>query len=138
MNEKINIAEILKNHIGMEVYCSLMGECIVDSIEGDNRLDYPINLKHKASGRIESFSIYGTFNDSYPNAECVIFPSKDQRDWSKFKSNPKLEVHHDSDTSISISFGNDRYVHIYIYNGNLEGDMVVRGESTTLFDSIEI
>lgn len=35
-------------------------------------------------GTEEYFQVDGKYMARYPDAECVLFPSKNQRDWSKF------------------------------------------------------
>ena len=40
-------------------------------------------------GAEESFQSDGKYMARYPDAECVLFPSKDQRDWSKFGATDK-------------------------------------------------
>lgn len=75
----MNIAEILKNcPKGTKLYSSIFGE--VELLRVD---------KHSITcmidfGAEESFQSDGKYMAWYPDAECVLFPSKDQRDWSKF------------------------------------------------------
>lgn len=76
----MNIAEILKNcPKGTKLYSSIFGE--VELLRVD---------KHSITcmidfGAEESFQSDGKYMARYPDAECVLFPSKDQRDWSKFE-----------------------------------------------------
>lgn len=44
-------------------------------------------------GAEEYFQIDGKYMAIYPDAECVLFPSKDQRDWSKFVVSDKEAKH---------------------------------------------
>lgn len=73
----MNIAEILK-------YCP-KGTKLYSPIYGDVTLDEVFNSMIKVI--ISNNHSRGFFGDgSYsPYGECVIFPSKDQRDWSKFR-----------------------------------------------------
>lgn len=67
----------------MKLYSSIHGEVeLVGVDEYSNR--YPIYCKAK-NGQEESFTSDGRILLDYPNAECVLFPSKEQRDWSKFE-----------------------------------------------------
>lgn len=81
----MNIAEILKNcPKGTKLYSSIFGE--VELLRVD---------KHSITcmidfGAEESFQSDGKYMARYPDAECVLFPSKDQRDWSKFGATDKV------------------------------------------------
>lgn len=79
----MNIAEILKNcPKGLKLYSSIHGEVELVCInEYSDR--YPIYCKAK-NGKDVTFTSDGRILLEYPDAECVLFPSKDQRDWSKF------------------------------------------------------
>ena len=84
MNENIDLTEILKDcPKGTKLYSPLFG--YVELKEIDTSKVYPVNVK-LASGLIESFTREGKLydRDYYKDTECVLFPSKDQRDWSKF------------------------------------------------------
>ena len=81
MKENLNLEEILKDcPEGTELYSTIFGEVKLDYIE--NGSEYPINVKSK-DGLSESFTSRGELFKNY-DGECVLFPSKDQRDWSKF------------------------------------------------------
>lgn len=80
--EKINIAEILKDcPQGTKLYSPMCGECTLDSVDG---LQYAITVR-AADDRLPYYlTADGRYLDVV-DAECVLFPSKDQRDWSKFQ-----------------------------------------------------
>lgn len=81
MENKINIAEILKYcPKGTKLYTPLFGEVTFDSIGIDEK--YPI-IVHKLDGIKTSFTEEGHYT-AYPNSECVLFPSSEMRDWTKF------------------------------------------------------
>ena len=88
MNEKIDLTKILKNcPKGFRLYSLLHGEVSFRGI--DETSDYPITYDYPIMGCMgESTSaFYLTRNGAYSrnyNGECTLFPSKDQRDWSKF------------------------------------------------------
>ena len=87
MNEKLNLVEILKDcPEGTELYSPIIGEVVFKRIKD---CEYPIVTCRKNGNRILSFTKEGFF---FPEGECImLFPSKDQRDWSKFKpSKPKF------------------------------------------------
>lgn len=78
----MNIAEILKKcPKGTKLYCTLYGEVKLKYVRKYSH--YPI-VCATAKGNIEFFTSHGRFSFDYPDEECVLFPSKDQRDWSKF------------------------------------------------------
>ena len=78
----MNIAEILKYcPKGTKLYSTIFGEVTFDRIDIDER--HPI-IVCKLDCMKTSFTEEGHYTD-YPNSECVLFPSKDQRDWSQFR-----------------------------------------------------
>ena len=80
MNEKLNLIEILKDcPKGTKLYSPIFGEVELDKI--DIHSDPPIRVLCKYGK--DGFSKDGRICPAY-NGECVLFPSKEQRDWSKF------------------------------------------------------
>jgi hypothetical protein len=81
MKEKINIAELLKDcPRGMELYSPLCGKCVFD------RLNSGTIICKKQNTQEITFTCEGYYMlPVFDNCECMIFPSKDQRDWSKFQ-----------------------------------------------------
>ena len=83
MNENLNLVEILKDcPKGTKLYSTSFGDVRFEEIT--NSTFYPIAVK-QADDYITTFTADGKMNYHY-NGECVLFPSKEQRDWSKFKS----------------------------------------------------
>ena len=81
MNENIDLMKILKDcPVGWELYSSVIGEVSFKEINNDE--DYPIIVDCEDWG-IERFTADGKLYKKN-NGECTLFPSKDQRDWSKF------------------------------------------------------
>ena len=82
MNKNLNLAEILKNcPKGTKLYSPIFGEVEFERIDnGCRTITYKTN-----SGRNFDVSYEGKFFTNY-DGECTLFPSKDQRDWSKFKA----------------------------------------------------
>ena len=77
----MNIAEILKDYPrGTSLYSSTFGELSLWYVLPCSL--YPIYCKVIGSGSIVSFAEDGKRNIT--DAEPTLFPSKDQRDWSKF------------------------------------------------------
>lgn len=89
MNENLNLARILKDcPKGTKLYSTIHGEVEFEGIN-DKHNTYKIEFKAE-DGDICSVTIDGRLA-SYYSGECILFPSKEQRDWSKFKVNkPKF------------------------------------------------
>ena len=84
MNENLNLIEILKDcHKGTKLYSSVFGEVEFDHIANSSK--YPIVFRLKGREWYEFLTSEGKFDIEH-DGECVLFPSKEQRDWSKFKA----------------------------------------------------
>ena len=81
MNKNIDLTKILKDcPKGWKLYCSIYGE--VESVCIDEYEEYPIKVMVKRKF-IDAFSRKGFIRPQY-NIKGILFPSKDQIDWSKF------------------------------------------------------
>ena len=81
MNENIDLTKILKDcPKGWKLYCSIYGE--VEFVCIDEYEEYPIKVMVKRKF-IDAFSRKGFIRPQY-NIKGILFPSKDQIDWSKF------------------------------------------------------
>ena len=79
MNENIDLTKILKNcPKGWKFYSDIYDEV---TFWGFSDLVYPIQLNTKNHGA-KLLSEKG--EEIIGNGKCTLFPSKDQRDWSKF------------------------------------------------------
>ena len=83
MDEKIDLTKILKDcPKGANLYSTIYGE--VEFYIIDESSFYPIVLQ-TVKGLRPSVTKYGRYAIDYENrGECTLFPSKEQRDWSKF------------------------------------------------------
>lgn len=83
MNENIDLTKILKDcPAGTKLYSTIFGDVKFSHIFKDS--GYPIIL-HTYNGGVTFVTKYGKSHIDYENeGECVLFPSKKQRDWSKF------------------------------------------------------
>lgn len=88
MNENLNLVEILKDcPRGTKLYSTVFGDVEFDRVVKSST-EYLIEIK------LESFSVHkyltaeGKLFAKY-DGECTLFPSREQRDWYKFK--PKKE-----------------------------------------------
>ena len=84
--EKLNLVKILKDcPKGTKLYSPALGECALEGVNDNN--DYPIKVTYKIINndtRFDYFTKDGYLLLNKPDAECMLFPSKDQRDWSKW------------------------------------------------------
>ncbi len=71
MNENINLCELLKGHQGETFYSIPFGELLVTNVT-NNHIELSNDWILSKDGKL------------YSDGECLIFPSKDQRDWNKW------------------------------------------------------
>ena len=84
MNENIDLTKILKDcPKGWKFYSSVWGEVKFNRIDEEDS-SYPIVFITKYDGNM-SVAANGKYYKQF-NGECIIFPSKEQRDWSKFSA----------------------------------------------------
>jgi len=84
MNENLDLSKILNNAAeGTMLYSTVYGEIWLDGVYFDEIRCTDIEDSYFY------FTNEGKIQDrhgcAYYDSECVLFPSKDQRDWSKFK-----------------------------------------------------
>lgn len=84
MNENLNLVEILKNcPEGTKLYSATYGDVEFIRVNQNDDVYYPIEIK-LSDDSISSVTTDGRLCEYY-NGECMLFPSREQRDWSKFK-----------------------------------------------------
>ena len=83
MEQKLNIAEILKNKPrGTKLYSMIHGKCSSEAVTDEI---FKINFCTSKFGLTQSGECtLIKFGNIYDGGECIIFPSKEMRDWSKF------------------------------------------------------
>ena len=95
MNENIDLTKILEGcPKGTKLYSTIYGEVIFSEIHSSGY--YPIRLNYYREEDTFPTTISFTKDGKsiYGCGECTLFPSKDQRDWSKFErfwDKPKVE-----------------------------------------------
>lgn len=84
MEQKLNIAEILKNKPrGTKLYSMIHGKCSFEAVTDEI---FKINFCTSKFGLTQSGECtLIKFGNMYDGGECIIFPSKEMRDWSKFQ-----------------------------------------------------
>lgn len=71
----MNIAEILKNAPkGTKLYSPLFGEVELESVSD-------VIIEVRIEGSVWTFYNDGRYYKNYPSGECLLFPSKDKRNW---------------------------------------------------------
>ena len=86
MNENIDLTKILKDcPKDTKFYSSIFGDVKIAIIKSNK--DYPITIfaANRSIGPLCRLSKNGKYNNQF-DGECTLFPSKDQRDWSKFSA----------------------------------------------------
>lgn len=82
MNENLDLVKILKDcPKDMKLYSTIHGEVTLSYVSSE-RVLYPICVNW--GDGTASFTQNGRFYKT-GGGECTLFPSKDQRDWSKFE-----------------------------------------------------
>ena len=81
----INLVNILKHcPEGTKLYSPIYGEVTFTAISGRNKI---LGKATKWDREIvtAAFTRLGRLSGEFSDSECVLFPSKDQRDWDKFR-----------------------------------------------------
>lgn len=83
MAEKIDIVEILKDKPqGTKLYSSACGKCNLEEVDDKS---FKISFYNSKFGFMNGGEGYLDKNGKlYDDGECVVFPSKEMRNWSKF------------------------------------------------------
>ena len=85
--EPLDLTKILKGCEGQTFYCTVLGEVTLNKTEDSEMPGYLIAIGHKDSSLVIHLTEEGLFFQGM-SGECVLFPSKENRDWSTFK--PKI------------------------------------------------
>lgn len=110
MEAKINIVEILKHKPqGTKLYSSACGKCRLREVDDKS---FKISFYNSKFGFMNGGEGYLDKNGKlYDDGECVVFPSKEMRDWSKFawKKGDVLVCKDDNSHIIFEKFNDDTY-----------------------------
>ena len=95
MNENLNLVEILKDcPKGTKLYTPIWGEVVFIEVRKNKNCPYPICINTNAASSYTYLAKDGRYLINREESECILFPSKEQRDWSKFKvksNKPKFD-----------------------------------------------
>lgn len=138
MEAKINLVEILKDKPkGTKLYSSACGKCKLEEVDDKS---FKISFYNSKFGFMNGGEGYLDKNGKlYDDGECVVFPSKEMRDWSKFawKKGDVLAGNNGTRKVLFHSWVNDSYtkfagLHCMIAE-DIEG--FVYDEGTTVFNT---
>lgn len=117
-----NIEKLLKDcPRGTKLYSPLFGE--VEFVKIDKQSGYPIDVTD-CKGNSKSFTEFGVYFADHPDAECLLFPSKEVRTWEgweapvepKFKVGDKISwINHDCDTQTITDIRDGSYITVDKY-----------------------
>ena len=83
MNENLNLVEILKDcPKGTKLYSLIYGDVELEELFQDKDALYPIRVKLRDNA-LDDFTKDGRVDANY-SGECIIFPSREQRNWDLF------------------------------------------------------
>lgn len=128
MENKINIAEILKDcPKGMELYSPVYGT--VELLKVNSNYTYPIiiNIGIDSTG---TFTSDGRLYEQYHSAECLLFPSREMRDWTKFFKRGDVVWSKDNMYAIFEGWANDDYtkfnstICFYVFDASFDEEVV--------------
>ncbi len=132
-NNNINIAEILRDcPKGMKLYSSTYGKVKLSRINDDG--NFPI-IVETVMGDSRSFTKEGRLHLNYPKAECLLFPSSEMRDWSKFFKRGDVVWCEDDMYVIFEGWANDDYtkfnttINFYVFDASFDKEEVCDTDS---------
>lgn len=81
MENKINIAEILKDYSkGTKLYSPLFGNVTLEEVDINSTVSIQVKYSSNNQAAFYKTGLYYNYND----AECLLFPSSEMCDWTKF------------------------------------------------------
>lgn len=128
MENKINIAEILKDcPKWMKLYSPIYGK--VELWKVNSNSVYSI-MTATSIDRAGSFTSEGRLYEKYPSAECLLFPSSEMRDWTKFFKRGDVVKNKDGGMyAIFEGWANDDYtkfnstICFYVFNASFDEEV---------------
>lgn len=91
--KELNLCKILKGHKGETFYCSLVGQevTLTSVFEDTLSVDYVYKEEGVDESCISDLTLYSN-GSKYKGGECLLFPSKEQRDWNNWAEEQKSKV----------------------------------------------
>lgn len=127
MNNNINIAEILRDcPKGTKLYSPLFGDVTFEEVDSTWAATVKIRYKSKSFTNFFKTGLY--YN--YEGAECLLFPSSEMRDWSKFFKRGDIVISNGNDmAAVFDGWANDTYTKFHttinLYCNNNPGEKEV-------------
>jgi hypothetical protein len=82
MNE-INLCNLLRNCIGQKFWTDAWGEVELTKIEPDSPM-FQLTVRPINSRFVIHEQYLTKYGANYPDLPCILFPSKDERNWNNF------------------------------------------------------
>ena len=142
MENNINIAEILKDcPEGMKLYSPLFGEVTLGKSGSDNISVFSKN----DDGDIifNTFAENGLFYSGYSQSQCLLFPSSEMRDWTKFFKRGDVVWCEDDMYAIFEGWANDDYtkfnttIDFYVFDASFGKEVVCDTDSFVKASDVE-
>ena len=127
----MDLTNILKHcPKGTKLYSPIFGDCKLNEVNDPKNYDYPIEIE--ASQQCRSFTKEGKYL-LLGNGECCLFPSRDQRDWNKFRLPCKRGDIMRTNNSVFLVYDVDKnsYPRVYCYLSLLSGDFQINENPET-------
>lgn len=97
MNENLNLVEILKDcPKGTKLYSPIYGDVEFVCVLQNEGVEYPIQTKI-SDDALDGFTKDGRMFAEY-KGECMLFPSREERNWSNFKPKQPKQQKFDPNT----------------------------------------
>ena len=129
MKNNINIAEILKDcPRGMKLYSPLFGR--VELLSVDDVCDFSITVRTVERKEKACFTKEGCYHSHYSDAECLLLPSSEMRDWTKFFKRGDVVWSKDNMYAIFEGWVNDDYtkfnstICFYVFDASFDEEVV--------------
>lgn len=138
METKINIAKILKNKPqGIKLYSSACGKCKLEEVDDKS---FKISFYNSKFGFMNGGEGHLDKNGKlYDDGECVVFPSKEMRDWRKFDwKKGDLLINSSGFQCIFKEWASDDYTKFNgCYSNSRDGYEDVSNAETAKFDKLD-
>lgn len=108
------LIDMLKDSVGEEFYTSSHGIVVLHKISGN-----VISVRKPASNVNIVLNYDGSFHS---DGECILFPSKENRDWNTYKPKVKFEIGEPCWVKVRSIFGWD----LKFYTDSLKDDTVIK------------
>ena len=137
METKINIVEILNDKPqGTKLYSSACGKCKLEEVDDKS---FKISFYNSKFGFMNGGEGYLDKNGKlYDDGECVVFPSKEMRDWAKFSwKKGDILVNSSGFKLFFDRWANDDYTRFFGKVNILEDSFIYETEKYTLVSKDE-